>query len=93
MQLGGLPTARERRALIALASVQWKFEPQLSIGPRTKAAMFAKAWIEYVDGQDRCVRITDAGREALRAPVLRARRTRRNRLLKPLLGVVGLDDS
>jgi hypothetical protein len=84
-----MANARERKALEILIGTQWKFEPQLGAGPRTLAHMFDMGWVEHVPGQDRCIRITDAGRAAFHASAPKPSRSQlRARLVDPLLRTV-----
>jgi hypothetical protein len=68
-----LPTYFERSALQSLSSREWIYEASpWSTGPGTVAGLIEKGWIEPVPDRtsgSRKLRITQAGRDALKIPI------------------------
>ena len=65
-----LPHNKERHALQALLSGNWKPAPALHpTGENTLAKMVDKGWLERRVARHFEYRITDAGREAFRQPM------------------------
>ncbi|MDO8608843.1 MAG: hypothetical protein Q7R40_20105 [Phaeospirillum sp.] len=66
---GPAPDTRERKVLRNIEHQQWEYEAKLGCGPKIRADLLEKRWIElHPDYSDR-YRITDDGRKALEMPV------------------------